>query len=200
MRTLTVIVVLGILLLAGPPLGHAVTYEFFTQLDGASENPPNNSPAIGMAMAVLDDTAHTLRLAAIFSGLEANTAAAHVHCCIAPPANVAVVVVPPSLPGFPLGVTSGIYDNTLDTLDTSTYSAAFVTNNGGTASGAEAALLAGLLAGEAYFNIHTTLRRGGEIRGFFAAVPEPGTLGLCLVGLVVIAVMIGAKRAHWSQS
>ena len=192
MRTLTVIVVLGILLLVGPPPGHAVTFEFFTLLDGAGENPPNSSPAIGIASAAFDDTAHTLRLATIFFGLEAGTTAAHVHCCIAPPDNVAATVVPPTLPGFPLGVTSGIYDNTLDSLDPSTYSATFVADNGGTA-GAEAALLAGLLAGEAYFNIHTTLRRGGEIRGFFAAVPEPGALELSLVGLGAIAVMIGAK-------
>jgi hypothetical protein len=44
-----------------------------------------------------------------------------------------------------------------------------VTANGGTTAGAEAALLAGLEAGQAYLNIHTTMFPGGEIRGFLAS-------------------------------
>ena len=47
-------------------------------------------------------------------------------------------------------------DQTFDTLSNSTYNAPFVTANGGTAAGAEAALFAGLAAGTAYLNIHTT--------------------------------------------
>ena len=49
---------------------------------------------------------------------------------------------------------------------TATYNAPFVTANGGTAAGAEAALLAGIAAGKAYFNVHTQSVPGGEIRGF----------------------------------
>jgi CHRD domain len=51
---------------------------------------------------------------------------------------------------------------------------------GGTPAGAEAFLLAGLAAGEAYYNVHSTVFTGGEIRGFLA-VPRPhrgcGTAG-----------------------
>jgi PEP-CTERM motif-containing protein/CHRD domain-containing protein len=41
------------------------------------------------------------------------------------------------------------------------------------------------MAGEAYLNIHTTNFPGGEIRGYLtvAAVPEPETFALLLVGL-----------------
>ena len=46
------------------------------------------------------------------------------------------------------------------------YNPAFVTAHGGTAASAAAALLAGLEAGQAYLNIHTTTHPGGEIRGF----------------------------------
>ena len=44
----------------------------------------------------------------------------------------------------------------LDLTDPASYTASFVTNfGGGTVAGSEAALLAGLGNGQAYFNIHT---------------------------------------------
>ena len=55
--------------------------------------------------------------------------------------------------------------------DASSYNPAFVTANGGTVAGAEAALLAGLHAGTAYLNIHTSMVPAGEIRGFLVEVP-----------------------------
>jgi len=42
-----------------------------------------------------------------------------------------------------------------------------MSGHGGTAAGAEAALVGGLAAGQAYFNIHTSPFPGGEIRGQF---------------------------------
>lgn len=49
---------------------------------------------------------------------------------------------------------------------------------------------AGLAEGKAYFNIHTTLYPGGEIRGFLAPVPVPAAVwlfGSGLLGLVGVA-------------
>jgi hypothetical protein len=46
-----------------------------------------------------------------------------------------------------------------------------------------------MLAGETYYNIHTSVVPGGEIRGFLVAVPEPGSLvllGSALLGLSLI--------------
>jgi hypothetical protein len=37
-------------------------------------------------------------------------------------------------------------------------------------------------SGKAYLNIHTRAFPGGEIRGFFNQVPEPGTLALLALG------------------
>jgi hypothetical protein len=72
----------------------------------------------------------------------------------------------PAFTGFPLGVLSGTLDHTFDLTQLATYNSPFVTANGGTAAGAEAALLAAIAAGKAYYNIHTTVLPGGEIRGF----------------------------------
>jgi hypothetical protein len=65
-------------------------------------------------------------------------------------------------------VTSGTYSHTFDMTDPASYNPAFVTANGGTAASAESVLLAGLLAGQAYLNIHTSTHPGGEIRGVLA--------------------------------
>ena len=59
---------------------------------------------------------------------------------------------------------------TFDMTQASSYNPAFVTLNGSFGA-AEAALLAGLHAGTAYLNIHTSMFPGGEIRGFLGEIP-----------------------------
>jgi hypothetical protein len=76
---------------------------------------------------------------------------------------------------------------TFDLSDTASYNASFLTANGGTASGAMNALLAGLDEGKAYLNVHTSEYPGGEIRGFF--VPEPASGSLLLCGLAALATV-----------
>ena len=63
-----------------------------------------------------------------------------------------------------------------------------MTANGGTPASAEAALMASIAAGTAYFNIHSTTFQGGEIRGFLTLVPSPGSAALAAVGIGVIAL------------
>jgi hypothetical protein len=121
-----------------------------------------------------------------FEDLLGTVTAAHIHCCVAAPANVGVATAVPTFPGFPAGVTAGTYSQLFDFTDTTTYNPAFITAQGGTLAGAEAALEAGIQAGNAYLNIHTNLFPGGEIRGFLAAVPEPSTLLLLGTGLVAL--------------
>ena len=53
------------------------------------------------------------------------------------------------------------------------------------------AMLPNLLAGNLYFNIHTTDHAGGEIRGQVLPVPEPETVGLLTVGA---ALWVRRKR------
>jgi hypothetical protein len=125
-----------------------------------------------------------------WTDLVGTTTAAHIHCCT-PARNTGVIgvaVTPGTLPGFPLGVTSGSYDTVassivIDLTNLASYTGSFVTNfGGGTAAGAEAALIAGFGDERAYFNMHTNVFGEGEIRGFLAAVPEPGTLALAALG------------------
>lgn len=49
------------------------------------------------------------------------------------------------------------------------------------------ALAAELIAGNTYFNIHSTFAGGGEIRGQILVVPEPSALGLAALGLTLLA-------------
>lgn len=175
------------------PVAWAAPIYFDATLSGAAENPPVVSPGFGTATVILDPAAHTMRVIVSFSALVGTTTAAHVHCCTAPPGNVGVATQTPSFPGFPLGVTAGSYDGTFDTTLASTFSAGFLNNNGGTPAAAEAALLAGLMAGNAYFNVHTSFRPGGEIRGFLVQrVPEPSTV--LLVGLGMLVLTLALRR------
>jgi hypothetical protein len=154
----------------------AKTYE--TILLGTNEVPPNASPATGFAMVTV--SGDSLIVHETFADLIGGaSSAAHIHCCTAPGTNVGVAV---PFVGFP-AVTSGTYDHTFDLLNPTTYTAAFLAGpGGGTALGAEAALIAGLDAGQAYANIHNPTFPGGEIRGFLTAVPEPATWALMIGG------------------
>lgn len=177
---------LSALALATPAAAIPITYT--AQLSGAAEDPPVPSAGTGTAIVAFDDVAHTLYVEIDFSGLTGTTTVAHIHCCTAVPGagNVGVASQVPSFLGFPTGVTAGSYLSTFDMLDPGTFNPAFITANGSLA-GAEAALGAGLAAGRAYVNIHTSFRSSGEIRGFL--VPEPATLALLCGGLAVLALM-----------
>jgi hypothetical protein len=178
-------------MLVAAPASHAVLLHFKAHLDGPSESPPVPSPGIGFATVDIDTDLHSMDVHAEFSGLVGTTTAAHIHCCVAVPGtgNAGVATTVPSFLGFPLGVTSGMYDDTLDLELASSFNPAFVTAQGGLAQ-AEAALIQGLSEGKAYFNIHTTFRPGGEIRGFL--VPEPGIMGL--LGLALGAAFVATRR------
>lgn len=167
--------VVALLAAAAVPGAHAAVVTYSAVLNGANESPPNASPGGGFAEVVVDDVARTMQVTAAFEGLTGTTTAAHIHgpTATAGTGTAGVATTVPTFAGFPLGVQGGVYNATLDLTATSTYSASFVAANGGTAAGAEAALLQALAEGKAYFNIHTSMYTGGEIRGFLTASLVP---------------------------
>jgi hypothetical protein len=181
---------------AGPGTARAQVIEYIAAMSGPNESPPTTSTATGNVIVDFNPSAHTLRIRGSFQGLTSNTAAAHIHAATATPltGTAGVATVLPAPPGFPIGVTSGTFDSTLNTLTDAAYNPAYETANGGTAASAEQALQAALFQGKAYFNIHTTNFGGGEIRGFLvlAPVPEPGTLAL--TGVAFAGVLAYRRR------
>ena len=180
----------------------AAVFPYSVSLCGACEFPANTSPGTGSGTIIYDNVAHTLAMNVNFSGLQGTTTAAHIHApttisgtlptntpaqnSAAMTANVATQT--PSFVGFPLGVTSGSFSNTLDLTQASSWNASYITANGGTPAGAEAAFATALAEGKAYFNIHTSSFGGGEIRGFTVLIPEPAAAVLCLVGIAAIGL------------
>ena len=175
---------------------------FVTTLSGAAEAVPNASPATGWARITIDNILMTMRVEASFADLVAGNTASHIHCCTAAPGTgtAGVATVTPTFTGFPTGVTSGTYDHLFDMTLASSWNPSFVTANGGTPTAAFAVFLAGIEAGDAYFNIHSSTFPGGEIRGFLTPVPEPSSYALMLAGLGLAGLAArrggssGAKR------
>jgi len=191
-----------VLVVAAAGLTHAradvITYQ--TLMNGANESPPNLSLGTGTVTAVYDNVAHTLRLQGSFTGLGTNSTRAHIHAATATPftGTSGIATIDPAFAGFPIGVQAGSFDSTLDLLsNTATYSPAYVTANGGSPATAEVALMNAVAQGRAYFNIHTVGVPGGEIRGFFTPVPEPGTMAL--TGLAAVVALSRYRKLRRCQ-
>jgi hypothetical protein len=181
------------------PAGWAAVTVLSANLIGANEVPPTGSPGTGTAIVSLDTGAQTLTVQEVFSGLTGTTTASHIHCCLASPfmpnATAGVATQVPTFPGFPLGVMAGTYGPiTFDLTLASSYNPAFVTAEGGTVAGAEAALETALLQGRTYINIHSSVDPGGEIRGFLSAVPEPATWAMMLLGFAGLGFAFRRSR------
>lgn len=188
----------GVLVIAAVATpSEAVQIVYATELAGSNEVPPSGSPATGSATVVYDSLAHTLTVSYSFAGLTSGLADGHIHCCTAVGSNIGVAV---GFTGLPLGATTGGDDSEVyDLTAPATFRQGFIDDfAGGVAANAEAALVAGLNSGLAYFNLHTPTFPGGEIRGQLAAttvpIPEPRIYAMLLGGLGVLGVVSWLRR------
>jgi hypothetical protein len=117
----------------------ATVFPISVTFSGLQETPANASAGTGTFVGTYNDATDSLIYTITFSGLSANVFAAHFHA--APPGIAAGVLIGPG--GFPTGVLSGIFTDTLVL----------------TASQEDS-----LKRGFFYFNIHTTAFQNGEIR------------------------------------
>ena len=175
MKYLSLAVVLTAALMLQTQSAYATSMTFMGNLSGANEVPLVASPGTGAVTVILDPVSQMLEEKVTFSGLTTNAIAAHIHCCAPLGTNVGVATALPALPGFPLGATFGTFDKTFSLTDSTFYNPSFVTAHGGI-SGAETALVMGIEDEQTYFNIHTSMNPGGEIRSQLFSVPEPASL------------------------
>jgi CHRD domain-containing protein len=167
--------------------------------------------ATGVAVVSLDTTAHRLVISITASGFTPVQSGSHIpfvsslhlNCCVNPP-GIAGDVTLQVLPLFG-DITGGTRTITVDTsappgaVPAVTWHPDFVASHGGTPAAAEAALAAGLAAGDTYVNIATTEFGLGEIRGFFNAPTQSSidvpALSLLSVGLLVAGLLVAAGIA-----
>ena len=154
---------------------------------GSNEVPPTGSSGTGVGVFTL--SGNMLTIDETFTGLTAPATAAHIHCC--GPVGVNEMVAVPFTP-FP-NATAGAFNTTVDLSLAGTYTAGFITQEGGTAALAEASLISALNSGNTYANIHNATFPGGEIRGQISLVPEPSSLLLLGTGLLATVQVLRRK-------
>lgn len=154
-----------------PVAANAATFTFAGPLSGSQEVPPVDTPATGSFEAILDGDPDdwTFTYEVSFSDLVAPLTLAHIHQA---PRGVNGPVVH-NLDNPPLGETSGTIVG--DWLSTEVDDAATTYEE--------------LLAGNHYFNLHSTEFPAGEVRGQIvrdepnASVPEPtSAIAVVMVG------------------
>ncbi|MFN5946548.1 MAG: CHRD domain-containing protein [Phycisphaerae bacterium] len=149
---------------------------FTATLSGAQEVPAVNTPALGTATLVLNTTTNQFTIDLQFTGLSAPVTVAHIHRAAAG-VNGPVII---GLDGMPLS--NGRPSWNLIAPGVTSF------NSGGPLTAPfnfPAAEVANLIAGNTYFNVHSSNFPGGEIRG--QIIPTPGALALAGIAALGVA-------------
>ena len=150
---------------------------FVSFLNGAQEFPtPVVTPAFGNGTVLLNADRTQIRINLTFQGLLAPVSVAHIHNGAFGASGPVILNIFPFIEFSSRDFTSGaIFDAVLNVTP------------------AQANVL---LAGNGYFNIHTTRNPGGEIRGQINVVPEPSTYLLMATGLGGLMLVARRRRAN----
>ena len=168
-RFLTTLAIACCVLLIAGSTAKAGTITFTATLSGANEVPVKTTNGSGTATLILDDATGKLTLTVVFQDLTSTVTGAHIHASAPPGVNAGV------LQGFDQFLT-------LNATKTGGSLTSFVLPITLTQQQMD-----NLKAGLFYINVHTLNNPSGEIRGQFAAVPEPQTLALLGAGLAALA-------------
>ncbi len=167
-RVLGIVFVFGVLFFAQVVRADSV---FTATLDGAQE--PTASTAKGFGTVILNAAQTMITVDESWTGLGGGPAtASHIHCCAAPGVNGPVL--------FPF---VGVPNATSGSIPEQTFAIT-------------AAQVAELEAGLMYMNVHDAVFPGGEIRGQIVAAtaPEPASLGLLALGMLVMLICAPRMR------
>ena len=184
------------------PMGaQATLYHFAIQLDQAQEiaasaDPvvpgkralvPGTSSAFGTGNAVYDDVANIFTHVAV-TGIHLQGGVVNQHIHIGAPGVSGPVAL-----NMPSPINNAFGNVAIVSHDVGEGT---VGNTSGTAAVffVDPSEEAAILAGNAYFNIHTTFDTAGEIRGQLVPVPEPETYALMLAGLGLVGLVAVRRR------
>lgn len=133
------VLALGLTLIAGSALAETKTVT--VAMTEAQEVPPHEGKGAGTATFTIDTAAKTVSWKVDWHDLSSDANAAHIHGPASPTTNAGVVVnLAPNGMKMPLEGSAPLTD----------------------------AQLADLMAGKDYINVHTSVNKGGEIRGQIA--------------------------------
>jgi hypothetical protein len=143
---------------------------FIAYLDGASQDPPNDSPASGFAIVTVDLALHTFRMQVRFENLMGAATAGGIHGVTSQQGEgtTGSATPLPAFPAFPLGQSSGEFDLTFSFDEPTSFNPEYLAAHEGIFR-APTVLAFGIGDGKAYVNIPSAAYPEGEIRGFLLA-------------------------------
>ncbi len=160
---------------------------------GSQVNAPTSSAGTGTAFITFDLDENMMTVDLAFSGLTGLSSNSGLHLGTTAGQNGPLSTSLFSTTGFPVGVTSGVYNHTFDMDDAATYDPTFFAASGSNVSTAFFNLTSGMISDTGYIDITTSSSPNGEIRANLTAVPEPGTMTLLCIGL---ASLVNKRRKN----